>query len=63
MARAPTPDAASADTLGAALAEEVLAELRAPATPERDAYLGVMVTALKAHILRGPGDDRRMSEQ
>jgi AraC family transcriptional regulator len=47
-------EAAPADPLGAALAEEVLAELRTPATPERDAYLGVMVTALKAHILRAP---------
>ncbi len=42
------------DPLGAALTRQVLAELYAPPSSERDGYLGAMVTALKAHIGRAP---------
>ncbi|MCE7795407.1 AraC family transcriptional regulator [Sphingobium sufflavum] len=45
---------AFSDPLGVALTRQVLAELYAPASPERDIYVGAMVNALKAHILRGP---------
>ncbi len=45
---------AFADPLGVALTRQVLAELYAPASSERDIYVGAMVKALKAHILRGP---------
>ncbi|HEX7871310.1 MAG TPA: AraC family transcriptional regulator [Sphingobium sp.] len=45
---------AFADPLGVALTRQVLAELYSPASPERDIYVGAMVNALKAHILRGP---------
>jgi len=44
---------AFADPLGVALSRQVLAELYAPAAPERDAYVTALVNALKAHILRG----------
>ncbi|MET0545216.1 MAG: AraC family transcriptional regulator [Caulobacterales bacterium] len=45
---------AFADPLGVALTRQILAELYAPPSPERDVYVGAMVNALKAHILRGP---------
>ncbi|WP_416465735.1 helix-turn-helix transcriptional regulator [Sphingomonas sp. VDB2] len=49
------------DPLGVALTRQVLAELYAPPSPARDIYVGAMVNALKAHMLRGPisasGDD------
>ena len=44
---------AFADPLGVALSRQVLAELYAPAAPERDVYVRALVNALKAHILRG----------
>ena len=42
------------DPLGVALTRQVLAELYAPQTPERTVYVGALVNALKAHMLRGP---------
>jgi AraC family transcriptional regulator len=45
---------AFADPLGLALTRQVLAELYAPPSPERDVYVSALVTALTAHILRGP---------
>lgn len=45
---------AFADPLGLALTRQVLAELYAPASVERDVYVSAMVNALTAHILRGP---------
>lgn len=45
---------AFADPLGVALTRQVLAELYAPQTGERQAYVGALVSALKAHMLRGP---------
>ncbi len=45
---------AFADPLGVALTRQVLAELYAPPSLEREAYVGALVNALKAHILRGP---------
>ncbi len=45
---------AFADPLGVSLTRQILAELYAPPTGERDVYIGAMVNALKAHILRGP---------
>lgn len=45
---------AFADPLGVALTRQVLAELYAPPSPEREVYVGALVNALKAHILRGP---------
>lgn len=42
------------DPLGVALTRQVLGELYAPATPERDVYVAALVDALKAHMLRGP---------
>jgi len=45
---------AFADPLGLALTRQVLAELYGSPSPERDAYVSALVTALTAHILRGP---------
>lgn len=45
---------AFSDPLGVALARQVLAEMYAPQTEERDAYLRALVTALRAHVGRGP---------
>ncbi|HEX7852235.1 MAG TPA: AraC family transcriptional regulator [Sphingobium sp.] len=45
---------AFADPLGVALTRQVLAEIYAPPSSERDVYVAAMVNALKAHILRGP---------
>ncbi|PXA86467.1 AraC family transcriptional regulator [Nostoc sp. 3335mG] len=45
---------AFSDPLGVALTRQVLGELYAPRTPERDVYVGALVDALKAHMLRGP---------
>ncbi|WP_157216397.1 helix-turn-helix domain-containing protein [Flavisphingomonas formosensis] len=45
---------AFSDPLGVALTRQVLGELYAPQTPERDVYVGALVDALKAHMLRGP---------
>jgi AraC family transcriptional regulator len=49
---------AFADTLGVALTRQVLAELYAPASPERDVYVGTLVNALTAHVARSPGPAR-----
>ena len=43
---------AFSDPLGVALTKQVLAEIYAPRSPERDAYVGALATALKAHVLR-----------
>jgi AraC family transcriptional regulator len=45
---------AFADPLGVALTRQVLAELYSAPSPERDAYVGALASALTAHILRGP---------
>ena len=45
---------AFSDPLGVALTRQVLGELYAPASPERDVYVGALVGALRAHMLRGP---------
>lgn len=45
---------AFSDPLGVALTRQVLGELYAPQTKERDIYVGALVDALKAHMLRGP---------
>ncbi|WP_313805484.1 AraC family transcriptional regulator [Sphingobium sp.] len=45
---------AFSDPLGVALTRQVLGELYAPQTPERDIYVSALVDALKAHMLRGP---------
>ena len=45
---------AFSDPLGVALTRQVLGELYTPATPERDVYVGALVNALRAHMLRGP---------
>jgi AraC family transcriptional regulator len=42
------------DPLGVALTRQVLGELYAPQTDERTVYVGALVNALKAHMLRGP---------
>jgi len=44
---------AFSDPLGAALTRQVLSELYAPQSDEREVYVGALVNALKAHILRG----------
>lgn len=44
---------AFSDPLGTALTRQVLSELYAPASTERDAYVGTLVNALTAHVLRG----------
>lgn len=45
---------AFSDPLGVALTRQVLGELYAPRSAERDVYVGALVDALKAHMLRGP---------
>lgn len=45
---------AFSDPLGVALTRQVLGELYAPRSPERDVYVGALVDALKAHMMRGP---------
>lgn len=45
---------AFSDPLGVALTRQILGELYAPNTPERDVYVGALTDALKAHMLRGP---------
>lgn len=50
---------AFADPLGTALTRQVLSELYAPATDERDSYVGALVSALTAHILRGASGQGR----
>ncbi|HEX4742176.1 MAG TPA: AraC family transcriptional regulator [Caulobacteraceae bacterium] len=45
---------AFSDPLAVALTRQVLGELYAPATPERDVYVGALVGALRAHMLRAP---------
>jgi AraC family transcriptional regulator len=42
------------DPLGVALTRQVLGELYTPPSPERDVYVGALVNALQAHMLRGP---------
>jgi len=49
---------AFADPLGVALTRQVLAELYAPPSDGREAYVGALVNALKAHILHGPAAGR-----
>ena len=59
LMRAPAQDQfrqmrfAFSDPLGAALTRQVLSELYAPQSDEREVYIGALVNALKAHILRG----------
>ncbi|WP_237741040.1 helix-turn-helix domain-containing protein [Novosphingobium sp. B-7] len=59
LQRAPAADQfrtmrfAFSDPLGAALTRQVLSELYAPQSAEREVYIGALVNALKAHILRG----------
>ena len=45
---------AFADPLGVALTRQVLSELYASPSAGNEAYVGALVNALKAHILRGP---------
>jgi AraC family transcriptional regulator len=45
---------AFSDPLGVALTRQVLGELYTAASPERDVYVGTLVSALRAHMLRGP---------
>lgn len=45
---------AFSDPLGVALTRQVLAELYLPQNAERTVYVGALVNALKAHMLRGP---------
>lgn len=42
------------DPLGVALTRQILAELYAPPESGREAYMGALVGALQAHVLRGP---------
>lgn len=42
------------DPLGVALTRQVLSELYAPQTDDRAVYVGALVNALKAHMMRGP---------
>lgn len=44
---------AFSDPLGAALTRQVLSELYAPPSEDREVYIGALVNALKAHILNG----------
>lgn len=43
---------AFSDPLGVSLTKQILAEIYAPPSPERDAYVAALATALKAHVLR-----------
>jgi AraC family transcriptional regulator len=52
---------AFSDPLGVALTRQVLGELYTPASPERDLYVGALVGALRAHMLKGPSS-RPMTE-
>lgn len=45
---------AFADPLGIALTRQILSELYGAQTPERTAYIGTLLDALKAHTVRGP---------
>ena len=45
---------AFADPLGIALARHILSELYAAQTAERTSYIGALLDALKAHMVRGP---------
>lgn len=45
---------AFADPLGVALTRQILGELYAPQTPERQTYVTALASALKAHMVRGP---------
>ena len=45
---------AFSDPLGVALTRQVLAELYAPQTADRQVYVSTLVEALKAHMLHGP---------
>jgi AraC family transcriptional regulator len=45
---------AFSDPLALALTRQVLGELYAPRTPERDVYIDILMKALKAHLMRGP---------
>lgn len=60
LQRAPAADQfkrmrfAFSDPLGVALTRQVLGELYAPPSSERDVYVSALVDALKAHMLRGP---------
>lgn len=47
---------AFSDPLGVALTRQILGELYAPRSGERDVYVGALVDALKAHMLRGPAN-------
>ena len=49
---------AFSDPLGVALTRQVLSELYSAPSPERDGYVGTLVEALKAHMLRGPAAQR-----
>lgn len=48
---------AFADPLGVALTRQILGELYAPQTPERQTYVTALAGALKAHMVRGPKND------
>lgn len=52
---------AFSDPLGVALTRQILGELYAPSTPERDIYVGALTDALNAHMMRGPAN-QKMSE-
>lgn len=45
---------AFSDPFGAALCKQIVSQLYAPATRERDDYLAILIDTLKAHVLRGP---------
>ncbi|HEY1447442.1 MAG TPA: AraC family transcriptional regulator [Caulobacteraceae bacterium] len=45
---------AFSDPLGVALTRQVLGELYTPSSPAKDVYVGALVNALRAHMLRGP---------
>ncbi len=45
---------AFSDPLGVALTRQVLGEIYTPPSAERDVYVSTLVSALKAHMLRGP---------
>ncbi len=52
---------AFSDPLGVALTRQVLSELYQPETAERDVYVGTLVDALRAHMLRGPNQPAEAS--
>lgn len=51
---------AFSDPLGVALTRQVLSELYAPQTKERDIYVGALIDALRAHMVRGPASPGAM---